>query len=125
LNLLIDTHALLWWLGDHPQLRAPARAALESPGSVVWASAASAWEMTIKRAKGKLETPDDLVETLAASGVRSLPISVDHAVAAGALPRHHGDPFDRMLIAQAIAEGLTIVTRDRWFRTYGVPVIEA
>lgn len=86
-------------------------------------SAATAWEIEIKRALGKLSAPEDLPEALAAGGYRPLAVSVHHALAAGRLPPHHRDPFDRMLVAQAVVEGLTIVTGDKRIRGYDVPVL--
>jgi PIN domain nuclease of toxin-antitoxin system len=88
-------------------------------------SVASAWELAIKKSSGKLEAPNDLREQVVRHEFEFLPIGVEHAVAAGALPLIHRDPFDRMLIAQAAIEGLTIVTRDRRFLEYGVPVLPA
>jgi PIN domain nuclease of toxin-antitoxin system len=88
-------------------------------------SVAAVWEIAIKRALGKLDAPDDLEAQLAKHDFSTLPISVRHALAAGALKRHHNDPFDRMLIAQAMLEGLTIVTRDSRFGQYGVPLLPA
>ncbi len=88
-------------------------------------SAASAWEISIKKALGKLGAPDDLEQQILASGFALLAMSVTHAMAAGQLPRHHEDPFDRMLIAQALAEQMTVVTRDKRFADYGVQVIAA
>lgn len=87
--------------------------------------AASAWEISIKKALGKLAAPDDLEQQVLASGFLPLPIGIAHGLAAGQLARHHEDPFDRMLIAQAQAEGLTIVTRDRRFDAYGVALLSA
>ena len=86
-------------------------------------SAATAWEIEIKRALGKLDAPDDLADALAAGGYRPLPVAVQHAVAAGRLPPRHRDPFDRMLVAQARLEGLIIVTGDRRIAEYDVPVL--
>jgi PIN domain nuclease of toxin-antitoxin system len=123
-RLLLDTHALLWWFSEDPRLSAQARDAVSS-AEEVWVSAASVWEIATKRALGKLEAPDDLAAALADSGFRPLPIDVDDALAAGALPRHHDDPFDRMLIAQAQLGGLTIVTRDSRMAPYGVAVLAA
>jgi PIN domain nuclease of toxin-antitoxin system len=123
-KLLLDTHALLWWFADSPVLSPSARAAVASSDDV-WVSAASAWEIAIKRALGKLDAPADLVTALDESGFRPLPIVVLHAAVAGALPRHHDDPFDRMLVAQAQIEGLTIVTSDRQIPRYGVAVLAA
>jgi PIN domain nuclease of toxin-antitoxin system len=123
-RLLLDTHALLWWLADEG-LTTQARDAIADPANVVVVSAASAWEISIKKALGKLAAPDDLEQQVHAGGFLSLPISIAHGVAAGQLERHHEDPFDRMLIAQASAEGLTIVTRDKRFSEYGVTLLAA
>jgi PIN domain nuclease of toxin-antitoxin system len=123
-RLLLDTHALLWWLADEG-LSLPARDAIADPANLVFVSAASAWEISIKKALGKLTAPDDLEGQVDASGFSPLPISLAHGLAAGQLPRHHEDPFDRMLIAQAVAEGLTIITRDKRFEDYGVALLPA
>ncbi len=125
MRLLLDTHAFLWWQAGGSALASAARQAIEAPDSVVYVSAASAWEMAIKRARGRLESPMDVAEALDASGFRELPISVVHAQSVGDLPPHHADPFDRMLIAQAKLEGLTIVTRDPVFKAYRVPLLTA
>ena len=124
MRLLLDTHALLWWLADEG-LNAEAREAIADPANLVAVSAASAWEISIKKALGKLAAPDDLEQQVEEGGFVALPISLAHAVAAGRLPRHHDDPFDRMLIAQAIAEGLTIVTRGKRFDAYGAALLTA
>ena len=124
MRLLLDTNALLWWLADEG-LSAQAREAIADPANLVAVSAASAWEISIKKALGKLAAPDDLEHQVATGGFEPLPISIAHGIAAGQLPRHHEDPFDRMLIAQALAEGLTIVTRDKRFDDYGVPLLVA
>lgn len=124
MRLLLDTHALLWWLADR-ELSKAVREAIADPANDVAVSAASAWEISIKRAIGKLSAPDDLAEQIEAGGFERLPIRIDHAVLAGALPRHHDDPFDRMLLAQAKIESLTIVTRDKRFADYDVPLLAA
>lgn len=123
MTLLLDTHVVLWWLADAAALGATAREAIAR--SEVLVSAASAWEIAIKRALGKLHAPAELAEALAANGFLALPVTVDHALGAGALPRHHGDPFDRMLVAQARAENLTIVTADPRLSSYEVPLLAA
>lgn len=124
MRLLLDTHALLWWLGDDPRLSAGARQGItDSP--VVVVSAASVWEIAVKQALGKLTGPDDLEAEITANGFTALDISAGHALSAGRLPRHHEDPFDRMLIAQAMSEGLTVVTGDRRFADYDVPRLAA
>lgn len=125
MNLLVDTHVLLWWLADDAALPAGARAAIAAPEHRVAVSAASAWEIAIKRALGKLDAPDDLRRTLLLCGFDELAITVDHASVAGALPRHHEDPFDRMLVAQALVEGLTVLTVDPQFAAYGVDVLSS
>jgi PIN domain nuclease of toxin-antitoxin system len=125
MRLLLDTHALLWWLADDPELSEEARRLVADPDNLVAVSAASAWEMSIKTALGKLEAPDDLAAELEANRFLPLPIAIDHALHAGRLPRHHRDPFDRMLVAQAELESLAIVTRDVSFEPYAVPTIAA
>jgi PIN domain nuclease of toxin-antitoxin system len=123
-RLLLDTHVLLWWLADR-DLSRQARGAIADPGNEVVVSAISAWEIAIKSAIGKLSAPDDLATQLEEGGFGVLPLGVDHALAAGRLPRHHDDPFDRALIAQGLVESLTIVTRDPRFAAYGVSLLPA
>ena len=124
MRLLLDTHVLLWWLADDPALSKQARRLIADEPEVL-ASAASAWEIAIKRALGKLEAPEDLTAALDASGIGQLPIGFEHAAVAGALPRHHDDPFDRMLVAQAQCEGLTLLTSDARIARYAVTVLPA
>lgn len=125
MRLLLDTHALLWALGDADELEPTARSAIVDPENSVLVSAASAWEISIKKALGRLDAPDDLADQLAAAHFEPLAITIAHSLAAGALPRHHADPFDRMLAAQARLEGLTIVTRDENIPLYGVSTLAA
>jgi PIN domain nuclease of toxin-antitoxin system len=126
MRYLLDTHILLWWVEDDPRLKEPARTTISNPDHEVVVSAASIWEAAIKRALGKLrfETPR-LLEALTRGAIDVLPISAEHALTAGDLPRHHDDPFDRMLVAQARAEDLTLITRDARLRAYEVAIIEA
>ena len=124
MRLLLDTHALLWWLSADPTLDAAAASAI-ADAETVMVSAASAWEISIKQAVGKLTGPDDLAGELVANAFTPLPVTVEHALAAGALPPHLADPFDRMLVAQARLEGLTLVTRDRRLASYGVAQLRA
>ncbi len=122
LNLLLDTHILLWWLTDSRRLSKKARTAIEE-SDIVWVSAVSAWELETKRARGLLDAPHDLEATLRARDLRPLPLTMAHAIAAARLPFHHRDPFDRMLVAQAAIESLTLLTADKQQAAYGVPVI--
>jgi PIN domain nuclease of toxin-antitoxin system len=119
-TLLLDTHVLLWWLADDPHLTPTMREAIADPSTTVMVSAASAWEVAIKAAVGKLTVPDGLRQELEQHGFDELPVTVEDGLAAGALPRHHGDPFDRMLIAQAARRRLVVVTADRRFVDYDV-----
>jgi PIN domain nuclease of toxin-antitoxin system len=123
-RLLLDTNALLWWLADEG-MTVQARDTIADPENLVVVSAVSAWEISIKKALGKLAAPDDLEHQVQAGGFIPLPITIAHGVAAGQLARHHDDPFDRVLIAQALAEGLTIVTRDKRFSDYNVNLVPA
>lgn len=120
---LLDTHPLLWWVTDPDLLAVGSRDVIES--GQVFVSVASIWEMAIKRASGKLTCPDDVPGLLRTSAFRVIDISMDHALTAAALPRIHGDPFDRMLIAQCRIEGLTLITRDRTLTEYGIPILAA
>lgn len=121
MKLLLDSHTYLWWLADDPSLSRSARGALADPSNVVFVSAATVWEIEIKRALGRLDAgAADLVAEIAANGFMELPVLARHAEAAGRLPRHHDDPFDRMLAAQSQLEGLVCVTRDPAFEAYGV-----
>lgn len=124
MSLLLDTHALLWWLAAEPSLSSEAREAIATEPDV-FVSAATIWEIAIKAASGKLRVPEQLLNHIDREDFRALPVSFDHAYRAGALPRHHSDPFDRMLVAQAEIERLTFVTRDKRFALYGIPIIDA
>ena len=125
MRLLLDTHALVWALADTSRLSQTARAAIVDETNAVLVSAAAVWEIEIKRALGKLEAPPNLLEVIRATPFELLAITPEHAMVAGSLPRHHDDPFDRMLIAQAQTESLTLVTRDERFAEYGVAVLSA
>jgi PIN domain nuclease of toxin-antitoxin system len=120
LKILLDTHVLLWWLAGDTAIPRNASDAIADSDSEVFVSAATAWEIAIKKAAGRLETPDDLLEALGANDFGTLPITAPHALAAGNLPAHHSDPFDRMLIAQAQLERLILVSADRRFSEYEV-----
>ncbi len=125
MRLLLDTHVLLWWLANDPHLGEGARAGISDPGSAVYVGAATVREISIKRVLGKLDAPSDLLSQIELNRFEPLSMTVSHARAAGALPRHHDDPFDRMLVAQAMAKGLTLLTRDSRMGLYSVGVLAA
>lgn len=124
MTLLLDTNAFLWWVADSKRLGTGARDAIVSEKSVL-VSAATTFEITTKRRLGKLEFGGDVLSQIERNGFTPLAITVEHGAEAGMLPAHHNDPFDRILIAQALLEGTTIVTSDRRFAAYGVPVLAA
>lgn len=122
MRLLLDTHALLWWLAREHLVEA-VKDRIADPGTDVLVSAVCCWEVAIKQAAGKLVPPEPVSRAVRAGGFEPLPITLEHGERAGSLPRHHGDPFDRMLVAQAQLEGLTLVTRDRVFDAYDVALL--
>ena len=124
-RLLLDTQALLLALADDPALSSSARNAIADPANDVFVSAVSIWEIAIKRALGKLKAPRGIAGVVEESGFQELVVTSFHAEQAGDLPMHHRDPFDRMLVAQAQAEGLIIVTSDRRIPLYGVSTVSA
>ena len=123
--LLLDAHALLWWLRDEPSLDRAARASIADPANDVVVSAATIWELEIKRALRKLKAPDDLLAVLETEDFDCVPIHGDDAIRAARLPMHHRDPFDRMVMAQALRLDAVVVSRDQVFDAYGVPVLRA
>lgn len=124
MNLLLDTHILIWTLENNPQLSQASRDAIIDGQNLVFVSTASIWEMSIKKNLGKLNTPDNLYEEIKLHRFNILNIEFEHAQRAGALPFIHKDPFDRMLIAQAISEKLTIVSQDSYIAKYDVNLIQ-
>jgi PIN domain nuclease of toxin-antitoxin system len=123
-RLLLDTHIFLWWRGEPARLSSKVRSSIAT-ADIVFVSAASAWEAAIKASVGRLHLPDTLEAGVLASGFEKLLISFSHAEQAASLPPHHRDPFDRMLVAQARAEGLTLVTHDRLLESYDVEILWA
>jgi len=122
-SLLLDSHALYWWMTEDHRLPFSLRERFLAGDDGVWVSAASVWELEIKRAAGKLTLEGDIAADVAAAGFWPLPITLEHGVAAAQLPLHHRDPFDRMLVGQARLEGLTLVTGDPRLRRYDVPIL--
>lgn len=123
MRLLLDTHVLLWALQGSGRLSKSLRAEIVDPGNEVFVSAVSPWEIEIKRAVGRLRAPDDMLAEIRRARFLPLPITLEHGVAAGTLPLHHRDPFDRLLIGQAQVEGLTVVTHDSDFGRYQVAIV--
>ena len=125
MRLLLDTHTFLWWVSDWREIAEPAREVIADPVNEVFVSAVSGWEIGIKKARGRLVAPDNLAAVVEEKRFEHLPLTFDHAERAATLPPHHRDPFDRMLIAQAQAEGLTLVTRDSRIPLYDVSTMSA
>ncbi len=123
MSLLLDTHVLLWALTDDARLRPEARERIADGRTRVLVSAASAWEITIKRGLGKLRAPDDLADQLEAARFEGLEVTIEHALAVSELADHHSDPFDRLLVAQARVDDLTLVTHDPLIQQYDVAVL--
>lgn len=124
MRLLLDTHVFLWWRADDRRLGTAARAAI-AEADVVFVSAATAWEAGVKAALGRLRYPGTIEAGVEDSGFEKLPITLAHAERAARLPKHHADPFDRMLVAQAEIEDLTIVTNDRTLAAYDPEILWA
>jgi PIN domain nuclease of toxin-antitoxin system len=123
--LLVDANVLVWSLVDPLEIDAAARQAIASPANDVLVSAASVWELGIKQAKGKLRLPEGLATAVESLGFNGLPVTLEDAEVAAALPAHHRDPIDRMLVAQARRLDAVVVTRDRAFGAYDVKVLTA
>ena len=123
MKLILDTHAALWWLADDARLGPNAVRQLSDDTNLVLLSAAVVWEVAIKRSLGKLDAPDGLAPTLLKAGAQPLPVALDHAAAVEDLPWHHRDPFDRLLVAQTLAEDATLISGDELLRQYDVPVV--
>jgi PIN domain nuclease of toxin-antitoxin system len=122
-RVLLDTHIFLWWNGDPGMIADPLREAIAEPVNEIYVSAASVWEIGLKRAIGKLGFAQRIVEAILAHRFQLLPITGEHAEHAADLPRHHADPFDRMLVAQAYLEGMLLGTQDPKIGPYGVPTV--
>ncbi len=124
MRILLDSHTLLWWMGDPAKIAAKTRSMIADPANDVFASAASIWELGLKVSKGKLRLPLAFHETLGVHGIRTLPFTAPHAMESISLPAIHGDPFDRALVAQCRLENLTLATRDGMLGDYGIPVLD-
>jgi PIN domain nuclease of toxin-antitoxin system len=122
MKLLLDTHVILWWQRDDRRLKRAARRAI-AQADVVFVSAVSGWEVSIKAALGRLRLVEPFAVLVAADDFSELPLTLQHTAQLASLEAHHTDPFDRMLVAQALVERATIVSHDRAFASYGVPVV--
>jgi PIN domain nuclease of toxin-antitoxin system len=125
MRLLLDSHVVVWWAAFPEKLQENTREAIRSPDNDVLLSAASVWELGLKMARKKLTLPEDYAARLLAAGFEELPVTIGHASRAMKLPSLHGDPFDRLLIAQALEESLVLVTNDRAIASYDVPRMNA
>ena len=123
MRVLIDTHIFLWWDRQLRSVSRPLRAAIADEANDIFVSAASIWEIAIKRAAGKLSFRRSIVGAVSEPGFEILPVTGSHAEHAGGLPRHHNDPFDRLIIAQAYLEGMVVGTQDRLMQPYGVAML--
>ncbi len=124
MNLILDTHIILWWMDDNRLLPQKYRLAIEDENNICFVSAASVWEISIKSAIGKLDIPDNYMEVLFDQNFKEIPISWQHARKVRYLPMHHKDPFDRLLIAQAIVEDLTLLSIDKIISKYDVELLD-
>ncbi len=120
MRFLLDTHILLWFLENNPNLSEPIRGVITNPENLVFVSVISAWEISIKQSLGKLIAPNNLEEALRFSNFEVLDMTLAHGLRVADLPMHHKDPFDRMLISQALVEGLTLISVDEKFKLYDV-----
>lgn len=125
MNVLLDTHALIWALENNPTLSEKARSTIINGSSIVFVSAATVWEISLKRALGKLQAPDNLIEEIESHRFTLLDITARHADNAGKLPAIHHDPFDRLLISQTQLEKLVLITRDAHIQRYGIECLQA
>lgn len=123
MNLILDTHIILWWMDDNSLLPLKYRLAIADKNNICFVSAASVWEISIKSAIGKLEIPDNYLEVLFDQNFKEISISWQHAIKVRHLPMYHKDPFDRLLIAQAIVEDLTILSVDKIISEYDVDIL--
>ncbi len=123
MKLLLDTHILLWWLNQDPKLSQIEIDIITDLDNLIFVSAATAWEIAVKKMIGKLESPDDLPAALTANNFLELPITIEHSQILYKLPLHHHDPFDRMMISQAISADLTLMTRDKKIALYEIKTI--
>ncbi len=122
---ILDTHVLLWWFEDPQKLSSQSRTIIENPKCFIYLSSVVTWEISVKAALGKLDVPDKLFDLIKEGQFHELPVSIAHTQVLRALPSHHSDPFDRLLVAQALAENSTLITRDAMVQKYDIDTIKA
>ena len=125
MSYLLDTHTFIWWIEDNLNLSYQSKQIISNPNNLIFVSAVNTWEITIKKSLGKLNVPGNLEEIIYQCGFDVLPITIKHTLFIENLDKYHDDPFDRLLISQAIIENLTIITRDEKIIKYKVPYILA
>lgn len=125
MEYLLDTHALLWWFSNPRLLSEESRNIIHDTRNLIFVSSVSTWEIVIKRSLGKLKVPNRIFELIQEEHFYELSISIAHTKALATLPDHHHDPFDRLLIAQAITEDFTLITRDKVMKKYALSIVEA
>jgi len=125
MSYLLDTHTFIWWIEDNLNLSYQSKQIISNPNNLIFISSVNTWEITIKKSLGKLNVPSNLEEIILQCGFDVLPIAIKHTLFIENLDKHHDDPFDRLLISQAIIENLTIITRDEKIIKYKVPYILA
>ena len=125
MKYLLDTHVLLWWLDNNPKLSLPVKDTISNPLNMIFVSSVSTWEINIKKSLGKLTVPDNITDIIKQCGFIELPITIDHSCIIGILVPIHQDPFDRMLIAQAIGEDLFLITSDMMIQKYPIATVKA
>lgn len=125
MSYLLDTHTFIWWIEDNLNLSYQSKQIISNPNNLIFISAVNTWEITIKKSLGKLNVPGNLEEIILQCGFDILPITIKHTLSIEHLDKYHDDPFDRLLISQAIIENLTIITRDEKIIKYKVPYILA
>jgi PIN domain nuclease of toxin-antitoxin system len=123
MKLLLDTHILIWWLSQEQRLSQAEIDLITDSDNFIFVSAATAWEIAVKKMIGKLEAPDDLPTALAINNFLELPITIEHSQKLYQLPLHHNDPFDRIMVAQAMSEDLTFMTRDAKIALYDIKIV--
>lgn len=124
MNLLLDTHIVLWWLSDSSKLSKKSRSIISDTNNFIFVSVATGWEIAIKKSIGKLDAPNDFSKALQVNAFQPIAITLEHAELAGSLPHHHDDPFDRMIIAQSKIENFAVLTHDKHFKLYDIELLQ-